>query len=73
MYVCVCKAVTDKAIRQQVAAGACSMREIKQCLGVGSQCGKCVPVAQEVLAESLSRQQSALHIPCQFIQSRPAA
>ncbi len=71
MYVCVCKAVSDKAIRRQVAAGACSMRELKQCLGVGSQCGKCIPVAQQVLAESLAH--SALNIPCQFVESRPAA
>ena len=43
MYVCVCKAVTDKTIRAHVAEGMTSMREMKQCLGVGSQCGKCVP------------------------------
>ncbi len=72
MYVCVCKAVSDKAIRRQVADGACSMRELKQCLGVGSQCGKCIPTAQQVLAQSL-QQQSSLHIPCQFVESRPAA
>lgn len=87
MYVCVCKAVSDKAIRAQVAAGACSMRELKQCLGVGSQCGKCVPVAQQMLADSLPHSASAqsalaqpalvknspLHIPCQFVDNRPAA
>lgn len=72
MYVCVCKAVSDKAIRRQVADGACSMRELKQCLGVGSQCGKCIPTAQQVLAQSL-QQQSSLHIPCQLVESRPAA
>lgn len=70
MYICVCKAVTDKAIRQQVAQGLCSMRELKQCLGVGSQCGKCTSAAQDLLNRSLSSQM----IPCRVIeQQRPAA
>jgi len=70
MYICVCKAVTDKAIRQLVADGACSMRELKQCLGVGSQCGKCTSAAQEQLNRSLSEQ---MRIPCQVLEQRPAA
>lgn len=70
MYICVCKAVTDKAIRQQVAEGACSMRELKQCLGVGSQCGKCTTAAQDLLNRSLTEQ---MRIPCHVLEQRPAA
>lgn len=70
MYICVCKAVTDKAIRNLVADGACSMRELKQCLGVGSQCGKCTPAAQDLLNRSLTEQ---MRIPCQIVEQRPAA
>lgn len=70
MYICVCKAVTDKAIRHLVADGACSMRELKQCLGVGSQCGKCTPAAQDLLNRSLNEQ---MRIPCQVLEQRPAA
>jgi bacterioferritin-associated ferredoxin len=70
MYICVCKAVTDKAIRNLVADGACSMRELKQCLGVGSQCGKCTPAAQDLLNRSLTEQ---MRIPCQVLEQRPAA
>jgi len=70
MYICVCKAVTDKAIRNLVADGACSMRELKQCLGVGSQCGKCTPAAQDLLNRSLTEQ---MRIPCQMLEQRPAA
>jgi bacterioferritin-associated ferredoxin len=70
MYICVCKAVTDKAIRNLVADGACSMRELKQCLGVGSQCGKCTPAAQDLLNRSLTEQ---MRIPCQMVEQRPAA
>ena len=70
MYICVCKAVTDKAIRNLVADGACSMRELKQCLGVGSQSGKCTPAAQDLLNRSLTEQ---MRIPCQMVEQRPAA
>lgn len=74
MYVCLCKAVTDKAIRQQVEEGACSMRELKQNLGVGTQCGKCVCQASEILDAALSTQSSSQRIPVMMISdSRPAA
>lgn len=68
MYICVCKAVSDKRIRQLVDEGATSMRELKQCLGVGSQCGKCVPAAQELLTHTLQNQNKFTNqIPCQVI------
>jgi len=73
MYVCLCKAVTDKAIRQQVAEGASSMREIRQQLGVGTQCGKCVCEANQVFSEALSKY-AAQQIPCLVLNTtRPAA
>jgi bacterioferritin-associated ferredoxin len=56
MYICICKAVSDKAIRQEIAAGASSMRELRQCLGVGSQCGQCVSAAQQLLSKELTRE-----------------
>ncbi len=55
MYICVCKAVKDRQIREAVRAGACSLRELSRDLGVGAGCGKCVPMAQEVIAEELMR------------------
>ncbi|WP_419569462.1 bacterioferritin-associated ferredoxin [Rheinheimera sp.] len=73
MYVCLCKAVTDKAIRQQVAEGATSMREIRKQLGVGSQCGQCVCEANQVFSEALSKY-AALQISCLVLtETRPAA
>lgn len=55
MYICVCKAVTDSRIRTAVKGGACSLRELTRDLGVGTGCGKCVPTAQQVLAEELMK------------------
>lgn len=54
MYVCLCKAVTDKDIHRAVQGGASSMRCLRQQSGVGSQCGRCVGHAKEVLGEALA-------------------
>ncbi|MGB0955162.1 MAG: bacterioferritin-associated ferredoxin [Panacagrimonas sp.] len=54
MYICICKAVSDKRIRRAVANGACTVRDLARETGLGSGCGKCVPAAREVLAASLN-------------------
>ncbi len=52
MYVCVCKAVTDRQIREAVASGAKSLADLNRRLGVGSGCGTCAHTAESVLDES---------------------
>lgn len=50
MYVCLCHGITDKHIKQAVTEdGVGNMRELKAALGVGSQCGKCIQMAQSVI------------------------
>ncbi|NQD37199.1 bacterioferritin-associated ferredoxin [Permianibacter sp. IMCC34836] len=49
MYVCLCKAVTDRQIREAVEQGASSMRDLARELGVATQCGKCGCDARELL------------------------
>ncbi len=41
MYVCVCKAVTHSQITQAINQGVCTRRQLMQCTGAGSVCGKC--------------------------------
>ncbi len=53
MYVCICQAVTDTQIRTAVEGGCCSMRGLRQELGVASCCGKCAPMARDILRETL--------------------
>lgn len=53
MYICVCKGVTDSAIREAVHKGAGRMRDLKTCLGVSEQCGICACHAKEVLEQAL--------------------
>jgi bacterioferritin-associated ferredoxin len=52
MYICVCKAVTDKQIRHAVNEGICTRKELFQCFGVGGDCGKCNKHVKKLLAEN---------------------
>ena len=52
MYVCICQQVTDRDIHHAVAQGACRMRDLREQLGVSSQCGKCAGCAKAVLQEA---------------------
>lgn len=55
MYVCVCKAVSERTIRRAVREeGVVSLRELSRVYGLGSCCGKCVPAAREILERELS-------------------
>lgn len=53
MYVCICKAVTDRQIRQAVELGATSLADLKESLGVATGCGKCAAFARAILREEL--------------------
>ena len=52
MYVCICNAVTEKAVRDCVAGGCCSLDELAMELGVGTGCGRCRDCARDVMQEA---------------------
>ena len=51
MYVCVCKAVTERQVRQAVNNGAQSLKDLRRELGVSSDCGQCAACARQCLEE----------------------
>ena len=53
MYVCICNAVTENDIGSAVAEGCCSLRQLREQLGVGACCGRCIGCARDVLNNSL--------------------
>ncbi|MGM0564096.1 MAG: bacterioferritin-associated ferredoxin [Pseudomonadota bacterium] len=59
MYVCVCKGVTDRQIRQAVDDGAGTLRAVRMQLGVASQCGCCARCAQSVIEEHKAADENA--------------
>ncbi|WP_416776985.1 bacterioferritin-associated ferredoxin [Xenorhabdus budapestensis] len=55
MYICLCNAINDKTIRNAVRQQHVrSIRELKSFVPVGSDCGKCVRQAREIINEEIS-------------------
>lgn len=62
MYICLCRAVTDKQIRESIENGASSFREVREELDVGTCCGRCVPEARELIDQTLSQLAARLSV-----------
>ena len=52
MYVCHCRAVTDRAIRAHVEQGARDEAALAERCGAGSRCGGCRPTIRRLLADA---------------------
>lgn len=52
MYICVCQAVTEKQIHAAVRDGARTMKDLRDTLGVGIECGACGSCAKQCLREA---------------------
>jgi bacterioferritin-associated ferredoxin len=55
MYVCVCNAITDRAIHDAVALGIDTLDELRAHTGLADGCGTCVDLAGEILADARAR------------------
>ena len=49
MYLCICKSVSDRQIREAVELGARTIGDLSVRLGVGIECGKCTDSVREFL------------------------
>ena len=56
MYVCVCRAVTDKDIRKAMDEGATTVRELKEKLKVTESCGSCLESVRDLVKQHDSPQ-----------------
>jgi bacterioferritin-associated ferredoxin len=52
MFVCHCRAVTDRTVRAAVASGARSIDDVALRCGAGSRCGGCWPALAELLQDA---------------------
>ncbi len=52
MIVCVCKVVSDRAVKAAIASGAGSLTEIAQSCGAGTGCGACRPMIADLLQQA---------------------
>lgn len=54
MYICMCYGVTDKAIKQLVEThGVGNLRALREHLELGSQCGRCIQMAQTIIDNTI--------------------
>jgi bacterioferritin-associated ferredoxin len=51
MFVCSCRAITDRTVDAAIASGAESVREVAERCGAGSRCGGCWPELERLLHE----------------------
>ncbi len=56
MYVCLCKGVSDRTIRQAVEEGARSWREVRERTGCATQCGKCACMGKTITNDAIARE-----------------
>ncbi|MDE9430463.1 bacterioferritin-associated ferredoxin [Xenorhabdus bovienii] len=56
MYICLCNAISDKTIRNIVRQQHVrSIRELRDFVSVGSDCGKCIRQAREIMNEEIAQ------------------
>ena len=58
MYVCLCRAVTDKQIRDAADNGVQNIAQLQESCGAVTGCGRCREIAQAVLNERLANTRS---------------
>jgi bacterioferritin-associated ferredoxin len=49
MYVCICRAVTERQIETAIDQGARTVRDLRNALGIVDECGRCAVCALECL------------------------
>ena len=52
MYVCVCNAVTDRAIREAAAGGVRTFAELSRRTGCSDCCGSCEDLARQIFDDA---------------------
>jgi len=52
VYICICNGVTDHQIREAVENGCASLAELTMRTGCGSNCGSCLEMAGDLLAQA---------------------
>ncbi|QKK02893.1 MAG: (2Fe-2S)-binding protein [Pseudomonadota bacterium] len=73
MYVCVCNAVTERAIQRLVADGYTTLNEIQALTGCSGSCGACRDHAEAVIARSAAASAAPpRHLPVIHALPQPA-
>ena len=63
MYVCICNAVTDRAIREAAAGGAASFADLRGRTGCSDCCGSCEDLARSIFEDARVQHARRLDLP----------
>mgnify|MGYP000184434495 CR=1 FL=1 len=55
MYVCVCRAVTERQIEAAVKGGARHLRDLRSELGIIEDCGRCARCAKQCMDKAIEQ------------------
>lgn len=61
MYVCVCRAVTERQIEAAVKGGARHLRDLRSELGIIEDCGRCARCAKQCMDNAIEQLGAPLH------------
>ena len=59
MILCLCEGVSDRALRDAVRGGACTVSHLARRTGAGTNCGSCACDLARVLCEERARRREA--------------
>jgi len=60
MYICICNQVTESQVREEIERGSETVRQLRENLGVTSQCGKCGKCVKKCIKEYKTAEQELL-------------
>jgi bacterioferritin-associated ferredoxin len=63
MYICGCRAVTDREVHEAVQSGARSAAEVAARCGAGSRCGNCLDLVLAVVEASTPLSERVVDLP----------
>jgi bacterioferritin-associated ferredoxin len=51
MYICICRVVSSATVREVIAGGARTVRQVADACGAGTDCGRCTAHVRALLEE----------------------
>ena len=52
MFICICNGVTESQVRRAIEDGACTVHDLRACLGVAAGCGSCADYAASLISQA---------------------
>jgi bacterioferritin-associated ferredoxin len=71
MIVCLCHVVSDKTIRETIAAGAATVKEVATACSAGKSCGACCPMISQMIRDPKVQDNPVAHVSRCFDRCKP--